>query len=97
MQLSCKPNSLLSVVDAQHVSTIGFADDVDSLTECGLAELNHVVDYSHSVALTDVSDAFTQLRISARRKIFDDSAVLDIPIHLDANRAIKSETTAHQS
>ncbi|MFA0350813.1 thiamine phosphate synthase, partial [Vibrio sp. 10N.222.55.C6] len=70
--------------------------DVDSLAECKLAELNHVVDYSNSVALTDVCDAFTETPNTIYIGVSDDSAVLDIWSHLDANRVIKNDTTVHQ-
>ena len=96
VELGVSPTQYFSIVDTQHALSIGFAHDVDSLAKCQLAELNHVVDYSNSVALTDVCDAFTQTPNTIYVGVSDDSAVLDIWSHRDANRAIKSETTAHQ-
>lgn len=96
VELGVSPTQYFSIVDAQHALSIGFAHDVDSLAECQLAQLNHVVDYSNSVALTDVCAALTQASNTVYIGVPDDSAVLDIWSHLDANRVIKSETTAHQ-
>ncbi|MFS1444585.1 MULTISPECIES: thiamine phosphate synthase [unclassified Vibrio] len=96
VELGVSPTQYFSIVDTQQALSIGFAHDVDSLAECQLAELNHVVDYSNSVALTDVCAALTQASNTVYIGVSDDSAVLDIWSHLDANRVIKSETTAHQ-
>ncbi|ROR14487.1 thiamine-phosphate diphosphorylase [Vibrio crassostreae] len=96
VELGVSPTQHFSIVDTQQALSIGFAHDVDSLAECQLAELNHVVDYSNSVALTDVCAALTQASNTVYIGVSDDSAVLDIWSHLDANRVIKSETTAHQ-
>ncbi|MEZ9548269.1 MULTISPECIES: thiamine phosphate synthase [Vibrio] len=96
VELGVSPTQYFSIVDTQQALSIGFAHDVDSLAECQLAELNHVVDYSNSVALTDVYAALTQASNTVYIGVSDDSAVLDIWSHLDANRVIKSETTAHQ-
>ncbi|MEZ9268396.1 thiamine phosphate synthase, partial [Vibrio splendidus] len=96
VELGVSPTQYFSIVDSQQALSIGFAHDVDSLAECKLAELNHVVDYSNSVALTDVCDAFTETPNTIYIGVSDDSAVLDIWSHLDANRVIKNDTTAHQ-
>ncbi|MCG9546610.1 thiamine phosphate synthase [Vibrio sp. Isolate33] len=96
VELGVSPTRYFSIVDAQQALSIGFAHDVDSLAECQLAQLNHVVDYSNSVALTDVCAALTQASNTVYIGVSDDSAVLDIWSHLDANRVIKSETTAPQ-
>ncbi|WP_333919165.1 thiamine phosphate synthase [Vibrio crassostreae] len=96
VELGVSPTQYFSIVDTQQALSIGFAHDVDSLAECNLAELNHVVDYSNSVALTDVCAALTQASNTVYIGVSDDSAVLDIWSHLDANRVIKSETTAHK-
>ncbi|NVN82423.1 MULTISPECIES: thiamine phosphate synthase [unclassified Vibrio] len=96
VELGVSPTRYFSIVDAQQALSIGFAHDVDSLAECQLAQLNHVVDYSNSVALTDVCTALTQASNTVYIGVSDDSAVLDIWSHLDANRVIKSDTTAHQ-
>ncbi|ROP10873.1 thiamine phosphate synthase [Vibrio crassostreae] len=96
VELGVSPTQYFSIVDAQQALSIGFAHDLDSLTVCQLAELNHIVDYSNSVALTDVCAALTQASNTVYIGVSDDSAVLDIWSHLDANRVIKSETTAHQ-
>lgn len=96
VELGVSPTRYFSIVDAQQALSIGFAHDIDSLAECQLAQLNHVVDYSNSVALTDVCAALTQASNTVYIGVSDDSAVLDIWSHLDANRVIKSETTAHQ-
>lgn len=95
VELGVSPTRYFSIVDAQQALSIGFAHDIDSLAECQLAQLNHVVDYSNSVALTDVCAALTQASNTVYIGVSDDSAVLDIWSHLDANRVIKSETTAH--
>ncbi len=60
VELGVSPIRYFSIVDAQQALSIGFAHDIDSLAECQLAQLNHVVDYSNSVALTDVCAALTQ-------------------------------------
>lgn len=96
VELGVSPIRYFSIVDAQQALSIGFAHDIDSLAECQLAQLNHVVDYSNSVALTDVCAALTQALNTVYIGVSDDSAVLDIWSHLDANRVIKSETTAHK-
>ncbi|UPR47316.1 thiamine phosphate synthase [Vibrio cyclitrophicus] len=96
VELGVSPTQYFSIVDTQQALSIGFAHDVDSLAESQLAELNHVVDYSNSVALTDVCAVLTQASNTVYIGVSDDSVVLDIWSHLDANRAIKSETTAHQ-
>ncbi|TCN74001.1 thiamine-phosphate diphosphorylase [Vibrio crassostreae] len=96
VELGVSSTQYFSIVDAQQALSIGFAHDLDSLTVCQLAELNHIVDYSNSVALTDVCAALTQASNTVYIGVSDDSAVLDIWSHLDANRVIKSETTAHQ-
>ncbi len=96
VELGVSPIRYFSIVDAQQALSIGFAHDVDSLAECQLAELNHIVDYSNSVALTDVCAALTQASNTVYIGVSDDSAVLDIWSQLDSNRAIKSETSAHQ-
>ena len=96
VELGVSPTQYFSIVDSQQALSIGFAHDVDSLTVCQLAELNYVVDYSHSVALAGVRDALVQTPNTIYIGALDDSAVLDIWSHLDANRAIKSATTAHQ-
>ncbi|MEZ8722988.1 thiamine phosphate synthase [Vibrio pomeroyi] len=96
VELGVSPTRYFSIVDAQQALSIGFAHDVDSLAECQLTQLKHVVDYSNSVALTDVCVALTQASNTVYIGVSDDSAVLDIWSHLDANRVIKSETTAHQ-
>ncbi|MFA0231279.1 thiamine phosphate synthase, partial [Vibrio sp. 10N.261.45.A7] len=96
VELGVSPTRYFSIVDAQQALSIGFAHDIDSLAECQLAQLNHVVDYSNSVALTDVCAALTQASNTVYIGVPDDSAVLDIWSHIDANRVIKSETTAHQ-
>ena len=96
VELGVSPTQYFSIVYAQQALSIGFARDVDSLAECQLAQLSHVVDYSNSVALTDVCAALTQASNTVYIGVSDDSAVLDIWSHLDANRVIKSETTAHQ-
>ncbi|WP_146491434.1 thiamine phosphate synthase [Vibrio sp. T20] len=96
VELGVSSTQYFSIVDAQQVLAIGFAHDIDSLAECQLAQLNHVVDYSNSVALTDVCAALTQASNTVHIGVSDDSAVLDIWSHLDANRVIKSDTTAHQ-
>ena len=96
VELGVSPTQYFSIVDAQQALSIGFAHDVDSLAECQLAELNHVVDYSNSVALTDVCAALAQASNTVYIGVSDDSAVLDIWSHLNANRVIKSDTTAHQ-
>lgn len=96
VELGVSPTRYFSIVDAQQALSIGFVHDIDSLAECQLAQLNHVVDYSNSVALTDVCAALTQASNTVYIGVPDDSAVLDIWSHLDANRVIKSETTAHK-
>ncbi|UPR58089.1 thiamine phosphate synthase [Vibrio sp. ED004] len=96
VELGVSPTQYFSIVDAQQALSIGFAHDVDSLAECQLAQLNHVVDYSNSVALTDVCTALTQASNTVYIGVSDDSSVLDIWSHLDANRAIESDTTAPQ-
>lgn len=96
VELGVSPTRYFSIVDAQQTLSIGFAHDIDSLAECQLAQLNHVVDYSNSVALTDVCAALTQASNTVYIGVSDDLAVLDIWSHLDANRVIKSETTAHK-
>lgn len=96
VELGVSPTRYFSIVDAQQALSIGFAHDIDSLAECQLAQLNHVVDYSNSVALTDVCAALTQASNTVYIGVSDDLAVLDIWSHLDANRVIKSETTAHK-
>lgn len=96
VELGVSPTRYFSIVDAQQVLSIGFAHDVDSLAECQLAQLSHVVDYSNSVALTDVCAALTQASNTVYVGVSDDSAVLDIWSHLNANRVIKSDTTTHQ-
>ncbi|WP_210473964.1 thiamine phosphate synthase [Vibrio crassostreae] len=96
VELGVSPTQHFSIVDTQQALSIGFAHDVDSLAECQLAQLKHVVDYSNSVALTDVCAALTQASNTVYIGVSDDSAVLDIWPHLDANRVIKSETTAPQ-
>ncbi|CAK1993678.1 thiamine-phosphate pyrophosphorylase [Vibrio crassostreae] len=96
VELGVSPTRYFSIVDAQQALSIGFAHDVDSLAECQLAQLKHVVDYSKSVALTDVCAVLTQASNTVYIGVSDDSAVLDIWSHLDANRVIKSDTTAHQ-
>ncbi|MDA0146304.1 thiamine phosphate synthase [Vibrio toranzoniae] len=96
VELGVSPTRYFSIVDAQQALSIGFAHDIDSLAECQLAQLNHVVDYSNSVALTDVCAALTQASNTVYIGVSDDSAVLDIWSHLDANRVIKSETTVHK-
>ncbi|EAP92632.1 thiamine phosphate synthase [Vibrio splendidus] len=96
VELGVSPTQYFSIVDSQQALSIGFAHDLDSLTVCQLAELNHVVDYSNSVALADVCDAFTQTPNTIYIGVSDDSAVLDIWSHLDASRVIKNDTTAHQ-
>ncbi|KWU00030.1 thiamine-phosphate pyrophosphorylase [Vibrio toranzoniae] len=96
VELGVSPTRYFSIVDAQQALSIGFAHDIDSLAECQLAQLNHVVDYSNSVALTDVCAALTQASNTVYIGVSDDSAVLDIWSHLDVNRVIKSETTAPQ-
>ncbi|MGO2317626.1 MAG: thiamine phosphate synthase [Vibrio toranzoniae] len=96
VELGVSPTQYFSIVDAQQALSIGFAHDIDSLAECQLAQLNHVVDYSNSIALTDVCAALIQASNTVHIGVSDDSAVLDIWSHLDANRVIKSETTAHK-
>ena len=95
-ELGVSPTRYFSIVDAQQALSIGFAHNADSLAECQLAQLNHVVDYSNSISLTDVCAALTQAPNAVYIGVSDDSAVLDIWSHLDANRVIKSETTAHK-
>ncbi|MEG3223773.1 thiamine phosphate synthase [Vibrio gigantis] len=96
VELGVSSTQYFSIVDAQQALSIGFADDVDSLAECQLAQLSHVVDYSNSAALTDVYATLTQASNTIYIGVSDDSAVLDIWSHLDSNRAIKCETTTHQ-
>ena len=96
VELGVSSTQYFSIVDAQQALSIGFAHDIDSLAECQLAQLNHVVDYSNSIALTDVCAALIQASNTVHIGVSDDSAVLDIWSHLDANRVIKSETTAHK-
>ncbi|KAA8665181.1 thiamine phosphate synthase [Vibrio gigantis] len=96
VELGVSPTRYFSIVDAQQALSIGFVDDVDSLAECQLAQLSHVVDYSNSAALTDVCAALAQASNTVYIGVSDDSAVLDIWSHLDSNRAIKCETTTHQ-
>ncbi|MEZ8036886.1 thiamine phosphate synthase [Vibrio crassostreae] len=96
VELGVSPTQYFSIVYAQQALSIGFARDVDSLAECQLAQLSHVVDYSNSVALTDVCSALTQASNTVYIGVSDDSDVLDIWSHLNANRVIKSDTTAHQ-
>ncbi|OEF86473.1 thiamine phosphate synthase [Vibrio splendidus] len=96
VELGVSPTQYFSIVDAQQALFIGFAHDVDSLAECQLEQLNHVVDYSNSVALIDVCAALTQASNTVHIGVSDDSAVLDIWSHLNANRVIKSDTTAHK-
>ncbi|NAZ48014.1 thiamine phosphate synthase [Vibrio toranzoniae] len=96
VELGVSPTQYFSIVDAQQALSIGFAHDIDSLAECQLAHLNHVVDYSNSVALTDVCAALIQASNTVYIGVSDDSAVVDIWSHLDANRVIESETTAHK-
>ena len=96
VELGVSPTQYFSIVDAQQAISIGFAHDIDSLAECQLAQLNHVVDYSNSISLTDVCAALIQASNTVHIGVSDDSAVLDIWSHLDANRVIKSETTAHK-
>ncbi|NAZ71174.1 thiamine phosphate synthase [Vibrio toranzoniae] len=96
VELGVSPTQYFSIVDAQQALSIGFAHDIDSLAECQLAQLNHVVDYSNSISLTDVCAALIQASNTVHIGVSDDSAVLDIWSHLDANRVIKSETTAHK-
>ena len=96
VELGVSPTRYFSIVDAQQALSIGFAHDIDSLAECQLAQLNHVVDYSNSIALTDVCAALTQASNTVHIGVSDDSAVLDIWSHLDANRVIKSDHIAHQ-
>ena len=93
VELGVSPTQYFSIIDAQQVLAIGFADDVDSLAECRSRDLDHIVDYSHSVALADV---LSQTPSTIYIGVLDDSAVLDIWSQLDSNRAIKSETSAHQ-
>ncbi|WP_333914035.1 thiamine phosphate synthase [Vibrio coralliirubri] len=96
VELGVSPTQCFSIVDAQQALSIGFAHDVDSLAECRSSELDHIVDYSHSVALAGVLDALAQTQNTIYIGVLDDSAALDIWSQLDANRAIKSETPAHQ-
>ena len=93
VELGVSPTQYFSIIDAQQVLAIGFADDVDSLAECRSRDLDHIVDYSHSVALADV---LSQTPSIIYIGVLDDSAVLDIWSQLYSNRAIKSETSAHQ-
>ena len=93
VELGVSSTQYFSIVDAQQALSIGFAD---SLAECQLAQLSHVVDYSNSAALTDVYATLTQASNIIYIGVSDDSAVLDIWSHLDSNRAIKCETTTHQ-
>ncbi|MEG3693715.1 thiamine phosphate synthase [Vibrio coralliirubri] len=96
VELGVSPTQCFSIVDAQQALSIGFAHDVDSLAECRSSELDHIVDYSHSVALAGVRDALAQTPNTIYIGVLDDSAALDIWSQLDSNRAIKSETPAHQ-
>ncbi|CAK2017572.1 thiamine phosphate synthase [Vibrio crassostreae] len=96
VELGVSPTRYFSIVDAQQALSIGFAYDVDSLAECQLVQLSHVVDYSNSVTLTDVCAALIQASNTVHIGVSDDSSVLDIWSHLDANRAIESDTTAPQ-
>ncbi|MEZ9647676.1 thiamine phosphate synthase [Vibrio sp. 10N.261.52.C2] len=96
VELGVSPTQYFSIVDSQQALSIGFAHDLDSLMVCQLAELNHVVDYSNSVALAGVRDALAQTPNTIYIGVLDDSAALDIWSQLDSNRAIKSETPAHQ-
>ncbi|MEZ8064985.1 MULTISPECIES: thiamine phosphate synthase [Vibrio] len=96
VELGVSPTQYFSIVDAQQVLSIGFVHDVDLLAECKLAQLNHIIDYSNSVSLVDVCDAFTQTPNTIYIGVSDDSAVLDLWSHLGSNRVIKSESTAHQ-
>ncbi|CDT34329.1 thiamine phosphate synthase [Vibrio coralliirubri] len=96
VELGVSPTQCFSIVDAQQALSIGFAHDVDSLAECRSSELDHIVYYSHSVALAGVRDALAQTPNLIYIGVFDDSAALDIWSQLDSNRAIKSETPAHQ-
>ncbi|MCK8079218.1 thiamine phosphate synthase [Vibrio sp. 1CM2L] len=96
VELGVSPTQCFSIVDAQQALSIGFAHDVDSLAECRSSELDNIVDYSHSVALAGVLDALAQTQNTIYIGVLDDSAALDIWSQLDANRAIKSETPAHQ-
>ncbi|WP_061040042.1 thiamine phosphate synthase [Vibrio coralliirubri] len=96
VELGVSPIQCFSIVDAQQALSIGFAHDVDSLAECRSSELDHIVDYSHSVALAGVRDALAQTPNTIYIGVLDDSAALDIWSQLDSNRAIKSETPAHQ-
>ncbi|CDT80858.1 putative Thiamine-phosphate pyrophosphorylase [Vibrio coralliirubri] len=96
VELGVSPTQCFSIVDAQQALSIGFAHDVDSLAECRSSELDHIVDYSHSVALAGVRDALAQTPNTIYIGVLDDSAVLDLWSQLDANRAIKSETPAQQ-
>ncbi|MDN3700659.1 thiamine phosphate synthase [Vibrio artabrorum] len=97
VELGVSPTQYFSILDDQQALSIGFAHDVDSLAECRSSELDHIVDYSHSVALADVRDALVQTPNTIYIAVLDDSAVLDIWSQLDANRAIKSENPAHQA
>ncbi len=96
VELGVSPTQCFSIVDAQQALSIGFAHDVDSLAECRSSELDHIVDYSHSVALAGVRGALVQTPNTIYIGVLDDSAALDIWSQLDSNRAIKSETSAHQ-
>ncbi|MCY9866299.1 thiamine phosphate synthase [Vibrio coralliirubri] len=96
VELGVSPTQCFSVVHAQQALSIGFAHDVDSLAECRSSELDHIVDYSHSAALAGVRDALAQTPNIIYIGVLDDSAALDIWSQLDSNRAIKSETSAHQ-
>ncbi|CDU11157.1 thiamine phosphate synthase [Vibrio coralliirubri] len=96
VELGVSPTLCFSIVNAQQALSIGFAHDVDSLAECRSSELDHIVDYSHSVALAGARDALAQTPNAIYIGALDDSAALDIWSQLDSNRAIKSETPAHQ-
>ncbi|TKF58000.1 thiamine phosphate synthase [Vibrio sp. F13] len=96
VELGVSPTQCFSIVDAQQALSIGFAHDVDSLAECRSSKLDHVVDYSHSMALAGVRDALAQTPNTIYIGVLDDSAALDIWSQLDANRAIKSEILDHQ-
>ncbi|CAH6889278.1 Thiamin-phosphate pyrophosphorylase [Vibrio chagasii] len=96
VELGVSPTQCFSIVDAQQALSIGFAHDVDSLAECRSSELDHIVDYSHSVVLADIRCALEQTPNTIYIGVLDDSAVLDLWSQLDANRAIRNETPAHQ-
>ncbi|MCG9555509.1 thiamine phosphate synthase [Vibrio sp. Isolate31] len=96
VELGVSPTQYFSIVDSQHSLSIGFASDAVSVQPERLSSLDHIVSYDESLSVSDVRDALAQQPNTIYVEVADGAAVLDIWSHLDVNRVIKSETTAHQ-